>query len=190
MKIIVIALAIATMAGIASVRSNDDDLTITPSPPQYCIMPELSESFERAHAVFVGEVVEIIPPNPRNDIAVLRRSYTVKFRVEKSWKGTKVRRLFSVQSAHGANEELAFPVVHPGEKYLVFADPLYFDGVPQRKWSRISACSRTKLLSNASEDLRRLESGYASSKAKNRKTLKTPLSLISFVSWPDDPPAR
>lgn len=135
---------------------------------QYCIMPEVSESFKRANAVFVGRVVEITPPNAKHINMPLPRSYTIKFRVEKSWKGTKYRRHFSVLSAHGANEELAFPIVRLGEKYLVFTDPLYFDGVAKRKWSRISSCSRTKLLTNATEDLRRLESLYPLMKARNR----------------------
>jgi hypothetical protein len=168
MKIIVIAFAIATVAGIASIRSNDDELSITPSVPQFCTMPELSESVERAHAVFLGEVVEITPPGSQPVEARLRDAYTIKFKVEKSWKGTKPRHYFSVSSDHGARQAFAFPVVHLGEKYLVFADPLYFDGVPQKKWSGISACNRTKILSKASEDLRRLDSGYAPSKAKIR----------------------
>jgi hypothetical protein len=168
MKIIVIAFAIATVAGIASIRSNDDGLSITSSAPQYCIMPELSESVQRAHAVFAGEVVEIIPPNPEYRDAYLRQAYTIKFSVEKSWKGAKNLRHFSVLSDHGANREMAFPVVHLGEKYLVFADPLYFDGVPQKGWSRISLCSRTKLLDDASEDLRRLETVCPTRKAKKQ----------------------
>src|SRR5215467_16049578 len=125
MKTIVIAFAIATMAGIASVQSNDD-LSMTPGAPQYCIMPELSESVRRAHAVFWAKWLKITPPNPDYREAYLRQAYLIKFRVEKAWKGTKSRHFFSVLSDQGANRELAFPVVHLGEKYLVFADPLYF----------------------------------------------------------------
>ena len=158
MKIIVIAFAIATMGALASVPRSDD-LSITPERGQFCIMPELLESFKEAHAVFVGEVVEIIPPDAKEyHERRLGRSYTIKFRVERAWKGVRARHTFSVESDHGANTELAFPVVHLGEKYLVFADPLYFDGVPQKKWSGISACNRTKLLSNAAEDLKKLDS--------------------------------
>ena len=158
----------AVMAGLTSGR-NSHNLTITPNQNGlFCVMREFSDSFKRSHAVFVGVVVKITPsstkdsPDPR-----LGQYYNIRFRVEKSWKGTRSGRYFTVQSDHGANTEMAFPVVHLGEKYLVFADPIYFNGVPQKKWSGISKCNRTKLLGDASEDLQRLES-LPLRKAKNR----------------------
>ena len=167
MKIIVITLMIAAMGGLTSVRTKEN-LSTTPVEPQYCVMPEVPESFKRANAAFVGVVVEITPPNAKDINRPLPRSHTIKFRVEKSWKGTRSGRYFSVLWAHGANEELAFPIVHLGEKYLVFADPVYFNGVSQRRWSLISSCSRTKLLTNAPEDLQRLESIHPLRKVENR----------------------
>lgn len=169
MKIVIVALVMAVMGGLTSVRS-DHDLTITPNQVGlFCIMPEFPDSFKQAHAVFVGVVVKITPSSTKDSQDPrLGQYYNIRFRVEKSWKGTRYGRYFTVQSDHGAKTELAFPVVHLGEKYLVFADPIYFNGVPQRQWSGVSACNRTKLVSKASEDLRRLETLYPLRKAKNR----------------------
>lgn len=122
----------------------------------FCIMPEVPPAVEQASAVFVGEVSEIIEPVSKNDKASTGHFYVIKFKVVKSWKGVTFFREISVLSAQGAGECFAYPAVHKGEKYLVFADPYYSNGVLLKEWSIITSCNRTKLLSNAAEDLKRL----------------------------------
>lgn len=158
MKVILIALAIASTTVLGAGRKSDQLSISHGGDPTFCIIPEFPNAFKQAHAVFVGEVVEIIPPEARNYREPrLGRAYTIEFKVEKAWKGVRTGKTFRVESDHGATV-IAFPVVHLGEKYLVFADPIYFGGVPQKKWSVISACNRTKLVSKAGEDLRNLDS--------------------------------
>jgi hypothetical protein len=123
----------------------------------FCIMPEVPQAVKQANAVFVGEVSGITDPLTKDDKAPPPgRFYIIKFKVEKSWKGVAFFPEVSVLSAQGGDECFAYPAVHKGEKYLVFADPFYLNGVLQKRWSIITACNRTKLLGNAVEDLKRL----------------------------------
>ena len=122
----------------------------------FCILPEVHEAVEQASAVFVGEVSEITEPLSKDDKAPLPgRFYIIKFKVEKSWKGAKFFHEFSVLSALGSYES---PTFSKGEKYLVFAEAFYINGVRQEGWTIVPACNRTQLLSRASEDLKRLGS--------------------------------
>jgi len=124
---------------------------------RFCILPEVPEAVERARAVFVGEVSEIIEPLTKDKKAPPPdRFYIIKFKVLQSWKGTTFFSEFSVLSAQGGHECFAYPAVKKGEKYLVFADPLYVDGIRQEGWSLITTCNRTKALSIAADDLKRL----------------------------------
>lgn len=121
-------------------------------------MPEVPKAVEQASAVFIGEVSEIIEPVSKDKKAPTGHFYVIKFKVEKSWKGVTFFREISVLSAHGADECFAYPAVHKGEKYLVFADPYYSNGVLLKPWSIITSCNRTKLLADAAEDLKKLGS--------------------------------
>ena len=124
-----------------------------------CIIPEVKDALKHADAVFVGKVKEIIEPKTSPTAsAAERKFYTIKFEVEKSWKGAQFKEEFTVLSAHGANECFAFPKVKKGERYLVYADPFFQDGVPQAGWSIITNCSRTELSTKAERDIRALNS--------------------------------
>ena len=124
----------------------------------YCSVPSVPKAVSRAKAVFVGEVTEIIEPRTLDENATPpRRFYTIKFRVETSWKGVASPEI-AVLSAQGRYGCLAYPPVIKGEKYLVFADPLYFGGAFQKGWLIITICNRTKPLANAAQDIMKLES--------------------------------
>ncbi len=124
----------------------------------YCSVPSVPKGVTRAGAVFVGEVTEIIDPRTSDEHAPPPgRFYTIKFKVEKSWKGVVAQEI-NVLSAQGRYGCLAFPPVSKGEKYLVFADPLYFDGALRKGWLIITICNRTKPLANAAQDIIKLES--------------------------------
>lgn len=136
-------------------------IVVTVSAPTskacYCSVPSVPKAVSRAGAVFVGEVTEIIEPRTSDDKAPPPgRFYTIKFKVEKSWKGVASSDV-AVLSAQGRYGCLAYPPVSKGEKYLVFADPFYFNGAFQKDWLIITTCNRTKLLANASEDVKRLD---------------------------------
>jgi len=123
-----------------------------------CIVPDVKDALNRADAVFVGKVKEIIEPKTSQTASSAEsKFYTIKFEVEKSWKGAPSEE-FSVLSAHGANECFAYPKVKKGERYLVYADPLYQDNVRQVGKSIITTCSRTELSTKAEPDIRSLNS--------------------------------
>jgi hypothetical protein len=105
----------------------------------FCITPDVRESYERARAVFVGEVLEIIPsPKAKNFNDVLMLPQTVRFRVDTFWKGP-----FWTE-AKVLNPGYCFRVpMNKGEKYLVYADPVA-EGSSD---VIVSACSRTTSLS-------------------------------------------
>lgn len=124
-----------------------------------CIVPEVDDALKQADAVFVGKVKEIIEPKTSETAsAAEHKFYTIKFEVEKSWKGATFVEEFSVLSAHGANECFAFPKVKKGERYLVYADPFLQDGIRQQGWTIVTGCSRTALTTKAEADIRSLNS--------------------------------
>ena len=88
-------------------------------------------------AVFAGEALSIKTEN---------KEELVEFKVERFWKGPQAKRLFIVTEIE-SNHRYKFTI---GEKYLVYA-----------YGSRLSTnkCSRTKVLSSASDDLKELGEG-------------------------------
>ena len=107
----------------------------------YCVKPDAPEAFARAQAVFVGQVIDItdprsiLPEDPASE-----RLFTVKFRVERGWKGAPFSGEVNVLSAQG-NGRCAHPPVSVGERYLIYAESA--DG-----WPMISSCSRTALVTD------------------------------------------
>ena len=54
----------------------------------FCITPEVPEALKTARTVFLGEVVDIIEPTTSDETARLPgRFFTIKFKVQRSWKG-------------------------------------------------------------------------------------------------------
>jgi hypothetical protein len=127
------------------------------SPACSCIMPDVPQAFHQARAVFVGEVAEIIKPRTDNHAAPpADRLYTVKFRVEKSWKGAGFQEvtvpeiiLLSDQGRAGCFSWGSFV---EGSKYLVYAEETK-DG----NMGVLFSCNRTASLTTASKDLKELE---------------------------------
>jgi hypothetical protein len=109
-----------------------------------CIVPEVPEAFDQAQSVFLGEVVEIVNPSTvEADAPLPGRLYTIKFKVERSWKGFPFAEI-DVLSAQG-DGCFAYPAVHKGEKYLVYAEASYVNGSEDKHWLMIWSCSRTAL---------------------------------------------
>lgn len=109
------------------------------SPTCFCVFPEVADSFARADAVFVGKVLEI-ERTPAAEAPISERLFTIKFKVEKSWKGdSEEKRVLAAQGDLGC---FAYPVFSKGERYLVYADPAYFK--PKRKKVLVvNLCNRT-----------------------------------------------
>jgi len=111
----------------------------------FCIIDDVPESFERANAVFLGEVTDVTDPQTTDvDAPLPGRLYTITFAVEKSWKGVSpVTTTVKVLSAQGHYGCFAYPEVHKGERYLVYADAPYENGAENRAWNMIWSCNRT-----------------------------------------------
>jgi hypothetical protein len=133
MQTILLALVIALSALSAS------------SPLCSCVVPEVPEAFDRAKAVFVGEVIEIVEPTTSDEKAPLHdRFYVLRFKVEKSWKGVLASEI-DVLSDQGRGC-FAYPTVKKGEKYLVYADPAFEDGSEAKGFIIMTSCNRTAML--------------------------------------------
>ncbi len=106
----------------------------------YCARTEVKDAFKQAQSVFVGEVTDIVEPKNPNAETIQERFFTIKFKIEKSWKGVPLgTRELGVLAAQGRYGCFAFPPMHKGERYLVYADPT--DSA--QGWSVITTCTRT-----------------------------------------------
>ncbi len=114
-----------------------------------CGTPDVRKAFEQASAVFVGEIIDVAESHIANKKrAVSERFYTIKFRVEKSFKGVSLRDEVTVFKGDSKTSCFAYPEVFLGEKYLVYAYPSYKNGVTVNGPYSISACgNRTGILS-------------------------------------------
>jgi len=119
-------------------------LTVCPlrAHPSYCVMPELSESFKRSRAVFLGQAVEIVAPKTSDENAPFTdRAFTVRFKIVQSWKGVpSAAAEFKILWLHRCYECLDLP--HVNDRYLVYAD-----AVPDNEtWSIVTACNRSTVV--------------------------------------------
>jgi hypothetical protein len=114
----------------------------------FCVTPEVPEALKHANAVFLGEVIEIVEPKTSSEGASIQdRFFTIKFKIEKSWKGVPFgTREFNILAAQGRYGCFAFPPMNKGERYLVYADPAY----GAEHWSVVTICNRTTIVRFAS----------------------------------------
>ena len=112
--------------------------------PSSCLIPEVAQGFEQAKAVFIGEVEEIIPPRSDNaDGEFFDRAHIVKFKIERSWKGTPFGSV-TVWAIQG-DKIFALPRFSKGERYLVYAEAVMAKEVATDQLL-VNACNRTALL--------------------------------------------
>ncbi len=117
----------------------------------WCGVPDVLKGVDRAKFVFVGEVTQIVPPRTNDKNAPLPgRLYIITFKVEKTWKGLIFHEI-QVLSAQGDYGCLGYPAVREGQRYLVYADPVYDNDVIQNSWSIITSCNRTARLPNGTQ---------------------------------------
>ena len=122
----------------------------------FCLTAEVPEAYDEAKAVFIGEVTEIVAPRTDDPTALLAdHLFTIKFKVEKSWKGagfldTTIPEI-SVLSDQGRSGCFSWGPFLEGRKYLVYAIQ-----TDERNLAVLFSCNRTASLDNASDDLREL----------------------------------
>jgi hypothetical protein len=144
-------LVLAAALGAISVISQVDNLAC------FVGAPDVPEAFDRAHAVFIGEVVEIAEPlTAEPDAPLADRFYRVTFKVEYSWKGAGFREFglseIVVLSNQGKGGScFSWGSFSEGRKYLVYAEET------AEKNLVVQVGNRTTYLGNASEDLKALE---------------------------------
>lgn len=112
-----------------------------------CIIPEVSEAYKQARAVFVGEVAEVIKSPDFDETSPRKHLFIITFKVEKAWKGVFTS-TFDVLSSQGEGA-FGFPFVRKAEKYLVYGEPFSENGAYDPVKTIISRCSRTALVSRS-----------------------------------------
>jgi hypothetical protein len=118
----------------------------------YCLVPNVPEAFDKARDVFVGVVTEIIEPRSSDKKApAAERFFTIKFRVERSFKGRLASEI-SVLADQGRSGCFSYPTILKGEKYLVYADQFGADGSAAKDLVTINACNRTGLVGEELKD--------------------------------------
>jgi hypothetical protein len=119
-------------------------------PKPKSLKREVEKARKESRSVFSGRVLEI-SHDPQNFYR------TVKFKVEKSWKGTLPEETTVVTGLGGGDCGYRFEV---GEKYLVYAY-----GSNENKLET-NICQRTAKLSDATEDVKILGRGQGTRKDK------------------------
>ena len=146
----------------------------------------------RAKAVFVGEVMEVVPPRSTDRYAKFEDAvYIIRFKVETAWKGhflTEISVLAQIQM------DTCFSLrttPQKGERYLVYAEPVYRDD-PSRTELMLQSCTRTALLTETSasgffyrnqalDDIRVLNNAMLMSAPQQR-----PFLIYSQPKWQPD----
>ena len=113
-----------------------------------CVTPgSPSEELAKSTAVFMGQVVSVREFDRGNDIMSSTDPTTVEFEVTTIWKGPSSTTMFLTTARFGASCGFTFV---KGEKYVVYSQ----DG------STVSLCSRTRMVSKATDDLAALGKGH------------------------------
>lgn len=149
----------------------------------FCGKPEVSTAFNRARVVFVGEVLEVIPPRGSDQTGeFVKDAHTIKFKVERTWKGAFWPEASVLARWNDCSGLQTVP--RAGAKYLVYAEPVYPND-ESRKEVMISSCTRTAPMSNISLDSNPF---YRDSPAEDIRMLDTfiilsPRQKPSVVLW-------
>ena len=125
------------------------------STPCFVIADDFHQAYEKARAVFIGEVVKIDKPLTSDvDGPLADRLYRVTFKVEFSWKGAGFREVglldLVVLSHQSLDDCFSWGSFSEGKKYLVYANET------EDKNLLVALGNRTALLTNASDDLKKL----------------------------------
>ena len=138
----------------------------------FTVVPDFPRAFETSKAVFIGEVIKIVEPSDPSPSAPLRKQLQeVTFKVEYSWKGAGFQEVglpnLMVLSPSAMRTSCYYTSIsfEVGRKYLVYAgqtpqkELMVFSKVVDFTLSEESVMmpgTRTMLLENASDDLKKL----------------------------------
>lgn len=130
-----------------------------------CYVPTPSKMLQGARVVFVGKALSIIDPGMPTDglsfrVINLVRPVTVRFAVERVFRGKKVREVEVMTQTGGLEWGYEFTV---GQTYLVYAQ----GSETAEKALVIGGCGRTRLVAEAEEDVRFLNR-LGKAKERNR----------------------
>jgi hypothetical protein len=120
-----------------------------------CTYPEFDEQLAQATVVFAGRVLKIEPGGP-NLLAA-------QFKILKAYKGTSEQEITITTNEDSAACGYPFEIQ---AEYLIYATG--------KETYEVSLCSRSRLLKNASEDLKKLENSSKSEKQEGSKPKPDP----------------
>ena len=120
-----------------------------------CAKQTLSEAFQKAKVVFVGKVISVEDPTGpaeqlQSRIYDLVRPIKVHFTVERVYLGKKLNEIEIGTRTGGLEWGYEFKV---GETYLVYAQ----ESETEQEVLIVKGCGRTRLITDATEDLRLLD---------------------------------
>lgn len=122
-----------------------------------CVKPEVSQAFQEARTVFLGEVVEIVQPRTDKHTAPLSdRLFHIRFKVERSWKGA-ARQEIVILSDQGRAGCFSWGPFVKGRKYLVFAERRTPSGAPIKQLAVLFRCNLTENAADVTDDLKALD---------------------------------
>jgi hypothetical protein len=115
-----------------------------------CEIPDRSKAFKQAKAIFIGQVIEINQVKYQEDKPDgLFYAYTIKFKVERYWKGNKTSEVVVLSDQGLLPCHTSKFIV--GKRYLVYAYG--------KKLLAPINCNRSRAVEDASEDLEKLGKG-------------------------------
>jgi len=117
-----------------------------------CIIESTNEALENSVAIFSGTVTKITESHPTWPITSSADPVTVEFQVDRVWKGPSEKTIKVKTPSSGASCGYGFEM---GKTYLVYSHDIQEEPPVQR----VSLCSRTAPISDASEDLDELGIG-------------------------------
>jgi hypothetical protein len=133
-------------------------LSAAPALACSCVLPTVAQAKEAAVAIFEGRVTSIVDAPESGVDTSPEQSVTLV--VARSWRSLENQQTVTLRTAKsGATCGYAFAL---GTSYLVYAG-----GEPGKLL--VSSCSRTRLLSEASEDLAALGGGVTPTKLEPRQ---------------------
>ena len=127
-----------------------------------CIMQSTNEALEDSVAVFSGKVTKITEEDPTLPMISSADPVTVEFQVDRVWKGPSEK---TIKVTTPSDEGTCGYGFEMGKTYLVYS---YETQVDDPLVLKVSLCSRTAPIADASEDLSELGIG----KLQNESTME------------------
>ena len=127
-----------------------------------CIMQSTNEALEDSVAVFSGKVTKITEEHPTLPMISSADPVTVEFQVDRVWKGSLEK---TIKVTTASDEGTCGYGFEMGKTYLVYS---YETQVDDPLVLKVSLCSRTAPIADASEDLSELGIG----KLQNESTME------------------